>query len=114
MPLSYEFIVEKRAECLKALNINPEKYESCLEIAYEFDLRNELIEKFLLKLFDKAIKELDKEENNPDYIPKKLSASWTFIATLRKEIAQKPKDIETLKKALLKARKLYERYSSQK
>jgi transposase-like protein len=107
MPLSYEFIVKTRAKYLKALNINPEEYETCLEIADKFDLRKEIVEKFLLKLFDKALKEFDKKQNNPNYTPKKLSASWTFIATLRKEISQKPKDTETLKKALHEAKKLY-------
>jgi len=114
MPLPYEFIVGKRAKFLKALGINPEEYESCLEIAYKFNVREEVIEKFLLKLFDKAHKELKLKESNPNYKPQKLSASWTFMAALRKEISQKPTDTEILKRALKEVRKLYSLYNPQK
>lgn len=114
MPLPYEFIAEKRAKILKALGINPEEYENCLEIAYKFNVRNEVIEKFLLKLFDKAYKELKLKDNNPNYRPKKLSASWTFMAALRKEIAQKPEDIEVLRNALQEVRRLYNPYNPKK
>jgi len=114
MPLPYEFIVEKRAKFLKALRINPEESESCLEIAHKFNVRYEVIEKFLLKLFDKAHKELKLKESNPNYKPQKLSASWTFMAALRKEISQKPADTETLKRALKEVRKLYSLYNPQK
>ena len=114
MPIPYEFIVKKRARFLKALNINPEEYENCLGIAEEFNLRNEIIDKFVLKLSDRAYKELNKKENNPNYTPKKLSASWTFMAALRREISEKPKDIEILKGALHRVRKLYEDYNLQK
>jgi len=114
MPLPYEFIVEKRASFLKAVGINPEEYENCLEIAEEFNVRQEVIDKFILKLLDKAYKELKRKEDNLKYRPKKLSASWTFMATLRKEISQKPADTETLKNTLLEVRKLYDFYNSKK
>jgi len=114
MPLPYEFIVEKRAKFFKAIGINPEEYENCLEIAEKFNVRQEVIDKFVLKLLDKAYKERKRKEDNPNYRPKKLSASWTFMATLRKEIAQKPADTETLKNALQEIRKLYNLYNPQK
>jgi len=110
MPLPYEFIVKKRAEVLRALNIDPEEYESCLEIADKFNVRNEIVEKFLLKLFDKAAREIDRKKEKPGYTPKKLSASWTFMAALRKELSQKPEDAETLQKALQEAKKLYKTF----
>ncbi len=114
MPLPYEFIVEKRAEFFKTIGVNPEEYENCLEIAEKFNIRQEVIDKFVLKLLDKAYKERKRKEDNPNYSPRKLSASWTFMATLRKEIAKNPADTEILKNALQEVRKLYNSYNPQK
>ena len=107
MPLTYEFLVKKRTKLFKAIGVNPNEYEKCLELADKYNLSNSLVETFIIKLLDKACKNLQKSNHKF----KKLSALQTFIAALRKEINQHPENKETVKKALQEAKNLYNLYN---
>ncbi len=107
MPLTYEFLVKKRAKLFKAIGVNPDEYENCLELADKYNLSNSLVETFIIKLLDKARKNFQKSNHKF----KKLSASQTFIAVLRKELNQHPENKETIKKALQEAKNLYNLYN---